>query len=205
MSDWTTIIRAALTALLGSLGLAASFCTEVGDAQEQLAEPIVASVSDQPARAQISDEPGSVTSPGEAACPAVPLLDPGVSAAIQNVRRAQGSMLEGTLLQSAAAPNAEGEEFSSALQRVAREADITPTVPVPLSPLLPSNQLSGAAAIEGSTLLRQAARELELRAADQEDLRQFEEADRLRRLATRLRREARHWDERAQLTGSMYY
>jgi hypothetical protein len=202
MSDWTTIIRAALASLVGVMSLAASLCIEVGEAEEKPAEPVTASVSDQRAHAQVSDagEAESVPVLSPKVVDATPSPDISVRAsitdAIGEARRRQGSLLQGSTLSPEASVD-ESTEFSSALAQVARESDVTP---VPVEPLFTPALVPAQPAFEGSVLLRQAARELESRAADNEDLRQFAEADQLRRLSTDLRREARRWDERSQIT-----
>jgi hypothetical protein len=197
MSDWTTIIRTALASMLGALSLAASFCEDSDPPSETQSGSVVARVTDQPARAAVSDEPVQESATPETSGAERLNLPAALSTAIQEVRRFHGSMLEGTALHD---PSATEDDFSSALQRVARESETVSPEPIPLEPAYAPVFVPSTEQGEGSVLLRQAARELERRAADSEDLRQFEEADRLRRLCNQLRREARRWDQRAQLT-----
>lgn len=196
MSDWPTLVRALLASLVGLFSLLASLAVPSGD-DEAANAPVVATVSDEPAHAVVTDEhkPAVATVSDEPASP----IPPVAAEAIDEVRRRHGSLLDGTQLGAESADSA--SEFASALAKVAREEGLAPVGPlasgVDVSPVL----IPSPPAVEGSYLLRQAARELERRAADNEDLQLFEEADHLRRLATRLRREARHWDERDALTG----
>ena len=194
MSDWTVVIRTALAALLGMLSLAASLCSETGDSSQRPPEPVTATVSDQPARILVTDEEGAALAIEQVSTDTAPPSARAVPEAIGEIRQACGDVLAGTSMANSA--ERDSQEFTDALRKVAQESEavgleLAPRIPAPLDQYGPTTQNPN-----GAALLRQAARELEGRAADSEDLHQFEEADHLRRLSTGLRREARRWDQR---------
>ena len=183
------------------LNLAATLCSTADEREHCPAEPVTATVSDQPARAVVTDtEPEDQAGQPTAGDRTQRGASAHIADAIDEIRRDQGNLLDGSVLGQVDAPDEGRAEFNAALQRVAREAEIAPVSP-PEFQVVPS-LVPAAPAPEGGSLLRQAARELDSRAADNEDLRQFEEADHLRRLSTQLRREARRWDERSAILGS---
>lgn len=207
MSGWTITIRAALASLLGLFSLAASFCQLTDQPDSNSPEPVTATVSDQPARVLVTDEEDEALQVDEDEADTVETSSGPAAAhtsdAIAEVRRQQGDLLRGTILGQQTSPEHERQEFQAALKRVAREAEATVPALRAESPLAPS-LIPAAPQTDGSALLRQAARELESRAADYENVREFEAADRLRRLSRQLWREARRWDDGAKFPGPMY-
>ncbi len=139
---------------------------------------------------------------------------------ILEIRREQGGLLDGTLLNELAAPprgksgnfpatsHWEDDEFARAL----RDVVATPPAAVePPDPIVPRDKAlahDGAygervdhdqdftVSVRDSVLvqsLRRASRELDLKANDLEDMDQFDDADQLRALSDQLRHEARRW------------
>jgi|GEM_PF-6919303 len=204
MSGWTIVIRTTLASLLGLLSLAASLCNSTDGTASACPEPVTATVSDQPARVLVTDEEEEAqtidtTTVDSAATP----VGAQVSDAIGEVRQQRGTLLDGTVLGNTGSREQQRREFHAVLKRVAAEQQAKPPVLDSQPPVVPA-LIPAAPTPEGSALLRQAARELETRAADNEDLRHFKDADRLRRLSNQLRREARRWDEGTQFNGPMY-
>ncbi len=151
--------------------------------------------------------PGAVESEAMATCTAVdasghgPTLagpapgklrpDERVLQSILAIRREQGGLFDGTLLEELAAPTAE-EDFLNALRGVA--ANAPPLVrPVQAIRPLPAPERSnlGASDSQLAQTLRLASRQLDGKAADLEDSCHYKQADQLRSLARKLRKQAR--------------
>lgn len=131
--------------------------------------------------------------------------------AILELRRRQGGLLDGTGLgqadsasgDAAARSQQEDAEFAQVLQQVVatrhEDKGLSPSQEV-LSPRDPSQagpepSQPGAPNADAALIdtLRLAARQLDAHAADLEGENRFRDADRLRALSNRLRREARRW------------
>jgi hypothetical protein len=144
--------------------------------------------------------------------------------AILEIRREQGGLLDGTLLdelsrtgtgdpkEAADGGRWQDEEFARALRGVATSASHAAEASLP-EPAVPANSASAGAtahsdlpprcgtaspnsAVDEPALvnaLRGAARQLEQQANHLEDCQQYADADRLRALSHRIRRESRRW------------
>lgn len=147
--------------------------------------------------------------------PALPTTEEAVINEILQIRREQGGLLDGTLLEELSGQAAQGTgqsspgqdaEFARALRGVAAAAaaDSRPTLPPPVSPMIAtpnqslvdsedrSNAVGDASLIE---LMRLTARRLDSQAADLEDVDEYRQAKRCRAAATKLRRLARDLKE----------
>ncbi len=146
-----------------------------------------------------TDRPHALASPLKTAPPqkaVVPTKDPAQNAVIRDIMRLRnkhGDILSGTSLDTSPdSANSLTDGFQEALQGLANEKlrETHPKGPPPLAPSTDGQQFNSNSC-SLSCSLRNLARQLDERAAELEDQQQYPPADRLRRLAKKMRREAR--------------